>query len=145
MLSEPETREVLHFIVSGKGVIPYEKINSIDSLNSKPENGILSSKDEFCSTLKGKAVSDDEYENSKKLCTLLKMRDLSDLNNLYNAQDVILLLKIIENRFQTMQDKTKFNPRKCNSASKLSSCIQREQSKVILALPTNLWKHLKKP
>ena len=26
---------------------------------------------------------------------------------------------------------------KCNSASKLNGCIQREQSKIILALPTN--------
>ena len=26
-------------MVSGKGVIPYEKINSIDSLNLKPEDG----------------------------------------------------------------------------------------------------------
>ena len=34
MLSETETREVLDIIVSGKGVIPHEKINSIDSLNS---------------------------------------------------------------------------------------------------------------
>ena len=62
---------------------------------------------------------------------------MRDLNDLYNAQDVIVLLEIIENRFQSMYDKTMFNPRKCNSASKLSSCIQREQSKVILALPTN--------
>ena len=30
-----------------------------------------------------------------------------------------------------------YNPRKCNSASKLSGCIQREQSKIILAPPTN--------
>ena len=114
MLSEPETREVLDIIVSGKGIIPYEKINSIDSLNIKLENGIFFSKDEFYSTLKGKAAGDDEYENSKKLYALLKMRDLSDLNDLYNAQDVILLLEIIENRFQSMQDKTMFNPRKCN-------------------------------
>ena len=28
-----------------------------------------------------------------------KMRNLSDLNDLYNAQDVILLLEIIKNRF----------------------------------------------
>ena len=27
--------------VSGKGVLPYEKINSINSLNSKPEYGIF--------------------------------------------------------------------------------------------------------
>ena len=30
-----------------------------------------------------------------------------------------------------------FNRRACISASKLNGCIQREQSKVILALPTN--------
>ena len=65
------------------------------------------------------------------------MRDLSDLNDLYNAQDVIILLEIIENRFQTMQDKTGHNPRIINSASKLSGCIQREKSKCILALPIN--------
>ena len=33
--------------------------------------------------------------NSKTLYTLLKMRDLSDLNNFYNAQAVILLLEIM--------------------------------------------------
>ena len=86
MLNEPQKSKVLDITVSGKGVIPYEKINSIDSLNSKPEDRIFFSKDE----LKGKAVSDDEYENSKKLYTLLKMKDLSDLNDFYNTQDVIL-------------------------------------------------------
>ena len=65
------------------------------------------------------------------------MRDLPDLNDLYNAQDVILLLEIRENRFQTIQEKTMYNPRKCNSASKLSNYIQREQSKIFSALPTS--------
>ena len=65
------------------------------------------------------------------------MRDLSDLNDLYNGQDVILLLEIMENRFQAMYEKSMYNPRKCNSASKLSGCIQREKSKIILTLPTN--------
>ena len=32
------------------------------------------------------------------------MQNLSDLNDLYNAQDVILLLEIIKNRFQEMQN-----------------------------------------
>ena len=36
-----------------------------------------------------------------------------------------------------MQETTGYNPRIVNSASKLSGCIQREQSKVILALPIN--------
>ena len=30
------------------------------------------------------------------------MRNLGDLNDLYNAQDVILLCELIENRFQFM-------------------------------------------
>ena len=47
-------------------------------------------KDEFFSTLKGKAVDDEDYLHSKKLYTLLRMRDLHDLNDLYNVQDVIL-------------------------------------------------------
>ena len=39
------------------------------------------------------------------------MRNLGDLNDLYNVQDVILLCEIIENRFQAMQDTYGFNPR----------------------------------
>ena len=126
--------KVLVIIVSRKGVIPYDRIVSIDSLNSKPENSIFF---EFYSTLKGKAADEEEYNNSKLLYTLLKMQDMSDLNNLYNAQDVILLCEIFENRFQAMFEKSGFNPRKCDSASKLSDCTQGEQSKVILAIPKN--------
>ena len=44
---------------------------------------------------------------------------------------------MMENRFQSMQEKSGYNPRIINSASKLSGWIQREQPKVILALPTN--------
>ena len=65
------------------------------------------------------------------------MRNLGDLNDFYNMQDTILLCEIIENRFQIMQEKFGFNPRKINSASTLSGCVQRDVSKVILALPTN--------
>ena len=136
-LTENQRKILLEIIVSSKGVIPYKKIDSIQSLNITPEDGIFFSKDEFFSNLKGKAVDDEAYENSKKIYILLRMRNLSDLNDLYNAQDVILLLEIIENRFQAMQEKSSYNPKIINSASKLSRCIQREKSKVILALPTN--------
>ena len=85
MLNDQQKRKILDIIVSGKGVIPFEKNNSIDSVNIKPENGIFCSKDEFYSTLKGTAVGDDGYNNSQIFYTLLKMRDLSDLNDLYNT------------------------------------------------------------
>ena len=41
MLSDSQNRQVLNIIINGKGVIPYEKINSIDSLSLKRENGIF--------------------------------------------------------------------------------------------------------
>ena len=65
------------------------------------------------------------------------MRNLGDMNDLYNVQDVVLLYEIIKNRFQLMQDENGYNPRKGNSASTLSGCIEREMSKVIIALPTS--------
>ena len=36
----------------------------------------------------------------KYLYTVLKMRNLGDMNDFYNMQDVILLCEIIENRFE---------------------------------------------
>ena len=65
------------------------------------------------------------------------MRNRSDMNDLYNAQNVVLLCEIIENIFQLMQNKYGFKPRKCNSASTLNGSIERELSKIIISLPTN--------
>ena len=58
------------------------------------------------------------------------------MNDLYNVQDVILLCEICENRFQFRNDRYGFKLRKCNSASTLSGCIEREMPRVIIALPT---------
>ena len=92
-------------------------------------------KTEFLGELKLSAVNDEDYEQSKYFYQTLKMRISGYLNVLYNAQDVILLTEIIESGFQAMQSAYGFNPRKCNSASSMSVCIEREMSKKILALP----------
>ena len=83
-------------------------------------------KTEFFSELKQSVVNDKDYEHSKYLYQILKMRNLGDLNDLYKAQDVILLTEIIESRFQAMENTYGFNPRKCNSVSSMSGCIERE-------------------
>ena len=41
LLHFDQKRKVLDIIVSGKGLIPYDKIVSIDNLNSKPENAFF--------------------------------------------------------------------------------------------------------
>ena len=127
----------MEIVWEGKGIIPYELITGMDSFLLTPEKDFWE-KTEFFSDLKQSAVNYDDYENSKYLYHTLKMRNLGGMSDLYNAQDVILLCEIIESRFQMMNDKYGFNPRKCNSASSMSGCIEREMSRVILVFPTKL-------
>ena len=131
-----QKEKVLDIVSGGKGIIPYEMIIDMDSLDIKPVEEFCD-KVQFFSELKMKRVNDEEYEHSKCLFKTLKMRNLSDMNNLYNFQDVALLCELAENRCQAMQEESGYNPRKCNSASTLSGCIEREMSKVIIALPTS--------
>ena len=131
-------QKILQITCEGKGVIPYELVKNMESFFLKPENDFWTMT-EFYSELKQKHVTEQEYNESKFLYQTLKMRHLGDLNDLYNAQDVILLSELVENRFQFMQDKYGFNPR--NSASTLSGCIEREMSKVIISFPTNVEHH----
>ena len=115
----------MEIVSERKGVIPYELIINMDSFFQTPENEFWE-KTEFFSELKQAAVNDDDYENSKYLYQTLKMRNLGDMNDLYNAQDAVLLCEIIKNRFQVMNNTYGFNPRKCNSASRMRGCIERD-------------------
>ena len=128
---------MLDIISEGKCIIPYEKIVNMNSLFCTPENETLFEKTGFFSNLKQKAVSDEDYTWSFYLYRTLKMHHLGEMNDLHNVQDVILLSQICKNRFQFMHDRYGFNPRKYNSASTLRGCIEREMTKVIIALPTS--------
>ena len=112
-LGESQKCKILDIIAEGKGIIPYEKIVDMISMFLVPEM-------KFYSYLKQKSECDSDYESSFYMHKTLKMRNLDDMNDLYNAQDVILLCEIRENRCQFMHDRYGFNPRKCNSASTLS-------------------------
>ena len=65
------------------------------------------------------------------------MRNLSKINDLYNVKDTIILCENMESRAALIHEKYEFNPTKWNSVSTISGCIQRNQSKVINALPTD--------
>ena len=69
-------------MTSGKGIIPYELVVDMKSLLLTPDDEQFWNKTEFFSQLKLQA---------KFLYKTLKMRNLGDLNDLYNTQDVILL------------------------------------------------------
>ena len=138
--------KVLDILTSGKGIILYELVVDMQSLLLTPDGEQFWKKTEFFSELKLQAVDDESYENSKFLYKTLKMRNLGDLNDLYNTQDVILLCEILESRFQAMQNTYGFNPRKCNSASTMSGWIEREMSNLSLHFQqkSNMLKFLNK-
>ena len=70
-LSQSQKTELIKIIVSGKGVIPYEKIDSIKALQKRAENGIFFRR-RILSTLKGQSVNKEDYDNSKNCLFCLK-------------------------------------------------------------------------
>ena len=136
LLTEENKKWVLDYICSGKGTIPYQIVKTLDSLEIKPENGDFFAHKDFYYTLSEKNISAD-YENVKKFFKLLRLKILGDLNKIYNFQDVAILCEIFEKRASLLQTLFKYNPRKCNSASGFSGCVQRLQSKCVITLPAD--------
>ena len=136
LLTEENKKWVLDYICSGKGTIPYQIVKTLDFLEIKPENGDFFAHKDFYYTLSEKNISAD-YENVKKFFKLLRLKILGDLNKIYNFQDVAILCEIFETRASLLQTLFKYNPRKCNSASGFSGCVQRLQSKCVITLPAD--------
>ena len=76
---------VLEMLGLGKGVISHEKIRNFLSPDLAPENENFFEKNKFFSDLKTQAISDSEYEDAKHLFKTLRMGNLNDRNDLYNA------------------------------------------------------------
>ena len=83
-------------------------------------------------------MTDEEYENVKKIYQTMKLENLGQLNKIYNFQDTVILCEIFQQGSSHLQDLFKFNPRKCNSASSFSRCVHRDKSKCCIALPTDV-------
>ena len=135
-LNEENEKWVLDYLCSGKGMIPYQMITDFDSLNLRPDGDFFKG-ESFYSTLKEKNISEEEYEKVKNFFTILRLKTLGDLNKIYNFQDTTILCEIFEQRANLLQKLFKYNPRKCNSASGFSGCVQRLKSKCCIALPVD--------
>ena len=112
-------------------------ITDFDSLKIEPENGELFNQHLLYFGLKDSQISDEDYENVKKFYTLLKLRNLGELNRIYNFQETIILCEIFKQRSELLTKIFKFNPKNCSSASSFSGCVHRMKIKCRIALPTN--------
>ena len=111
-------------------------ITGYDSLDVSPEEGNFFLLPHFYSSLKDTIMTREEYDNVKKFYQTLKLKDLGELNKIYNFQDTVILCEIFEQRSSHLQKLFRFNPRKCNSASSFSGCVHRDKSKCLIALHT---------
>ena len=112
-------------------------ITDFDSLKIEPENGELFNQHLLYFGLKDSQISDEDYENVKKFYTLLKLRNLGELNRIYNFQETIILCEIFKQRSELLTKIFKFNPKNCSSASSFSGCVHRMKIKCRIALPTD--------
>ena len=128
--------KVLEIITSRTGIIPYGKIVPRDSFDLKPENFLFFflKKEKFIANFNKNLYQVKDMKVHSIPYKTLKANNLNDINDLYNAQDTILLCAINENRFQLMYDKYGFNHRKCDSASTLSASTERDILKVMFTL-----------
>ena len=67
----------------------------------------------------------------------MKLKNLGELNKIYNFQDTIILCEIFKQRSEHLKKLFKYNPCKCNSTSSFCGCVHRDVSKCMIALPTN--------
>ena len=105
---------------------------------SYPKNRDFWNIETFYSRLRDEGISQDKSEGCRKLLKVLKMRNLSDFNDIYNIQCVFILGLILEYRWQKIKDETGFDPRCFTSENTLSGAIERIKSKVILIYPRNV-------
>ena len=57
---------------------------------------------------------------------------------MFNFQDTIILCEIFEQHSERLQQLFKYNPRKPNLPISFSRCAHKEQSKCLIALPSEV-------
>ena len=89
---------MLDYMSDMKRVILYEKIKSFDDIDAMHNQDEFFAKTYFYSTLRNEMINDNEYERVRKFWNLLQLQKHSDMNELYNLQNSIILFEVFENR-----------------------------------------------
>ena len=73
-------------------------ITHYDSLDISPQEGNFFLPRHFYSRLKDSIMTSEKYNNVKKFYQTLKLKNVGELNKIYNFQDTIILCEIFEQR-----------------------------------------------
>ncbi|KAE9543657.1 hypothetical protein AGLY_002053, partial [Aphis glycines] len=93
-------------LVTRKLAYPYEYMDCEEKFNET----CLPPRENFYSSLTGKNITIEEYENSQKIWEVFKIQNLREFTSLYNKIDVLLLTDIMENFRDISLKKYKLDP-----------------------------------
>ncbi|KAE9521648.1 hypothetical protein AGLY_017944 [Aphis glycines] len=93
-------------LVTRKLAYPYEYMDCEEKFNET----CLPPREKFYSSLTGKNITIEEYENSQKIWEVFKIQNLCEFTSLYNKIDVLLLTDIMENFRDISLKKYKLDP-----------------------------------
>ena len=71
-LNNEQEKWILDYLSSGKGMIPYQMITELSSLEIKPKDVFFNKRD-FYLSLKEKDISTEEYQNVKKFFNMMRL------------------------------------------------------------------------
>jgi len=120
-------------LIIRKGVFPYEYLDSFDKLNDTK----LPNKISFYSTIKGKHISQEDYNRAEKVFKLLGCNNLKDYLEVYLSIDVFLLTDIFEHFRKVAKNYYDLDPAHYYSAPGLSWDAMLKMTKVELELLTD--------
>ena len=109
-LCKKEDQEwVLNYLSTGQGTIPYEIITRYNSLDISPEESNFFVRHNFYSSLKDSIMTKEKYNNVKTFYQTLTLKDLGELNKIFNFRGTVLLCQIFEQCSGQLQNLFKFN------------------------------------
>ena len=87
------TDERQFHLMKGKGVYPYDYMDSFDKFNDSQ----LPSKEDFYSLLNNEDIGDDDYNHAKDVWNTFSIKNMGEYHDLYLRSDVLLLADVFEN------------------------------------------------
>ena len=130
MIPEENERKLL----LQKGIYPYEYMDSFERFNETQ----LPKKENFYSSLSGKAITDEEYAHAHKVWETFGCQTMGNYHDVYLNTDVLLLADVFENFRKVCQGKYGLDPAHYYSAPGLSWDALLKKTGVELELLTDL-------
>ena len=121
-------------LMSQKGVYPYDLMDSFEKFNQME----LPTKDQFYSILNTQHITDDEFDNAKKVWKTFKIKTMGEYHDLYLGSNVLLLANVFENFRKTCMQYYKLDPCHYFMSPGLSCYAMLKMTNIKLELMTDI-------